>query len=77
MRRVLMHYSGAVYHVMLRGNRKQPIFQDSSDRSLFARYVSEALVKHGARCHAYCWMTNHVHLLIQVGVVPLTWIIHE
>jgi putative transposase len=24
-----------------------------------------------ARLHAYCWMTNHVHMLIQVGDAPL------
>lgn len=71
-----MHYNGAVYHVMLRGNRKQAIFHEPRDRSLFARFVSESLVKYGARCHAYCWMTNHVHLLIQVGDVPLSTVVH-
>jgi REP element-mobilizing transposase RayT len=33
--------------------------------------VAEVLDRYLARLHAYCWMTNHIHLLIQVGDTPL------
>jgi REP element-mobilizing transposase RayT len=33
--------------------------------------MSEALFRYDARLHAYCWMTNHIHLPAQVADVPL------
>ena len=71
-----MHYSGAVYHAMLRGNRKQAIFHDADDRRRFSYLVSKSLTKYSARCHAYCWMPNHVHLLLQVSDAPLSSVVH-
>jgi len=55
----------------MRGNHKQDIFYGDADRRLLNRYVGEAADRVGARIHAYCWMTNHVHLLVQVSDVPL------
>jgi putative transposase len=62
-----IHLAGGFYHVTLRGNHRQPLFHARCDRSLLNVIVARALAKFGARLHAYCWMTNHVHLLIQVG----------
>jgi putative transposase len=72
-----IHYPGAVYHVMLRGNRKQSIFEETGDYVGFERRVSKSLHLHEARCHAYCWMPNHVHLLIQVSNDPLHRVVHH
>ena len=33
--------------------------------------IDEVLGRFGARLHAYCYMTNHIHALIQVGETPL------
>ncbi len=33
--------------------------------------VAENLARYGARLHAYCWMTNHLHALMQAGAGPL------
>jgi hypothetical protein len=30
-----MEYAGAIYHVMNRGDRREPIFQDDADRKRF------------------------------------------
>lgn len=52
------------FHVIVRGNGKQILFEDSSDfryyLSLLERCSSETSV---AVC-AYCLMENHVHLLL-------------
>ena len=66
-----LHVPGGVYHVVLRGNHRQPIFLAPSDRGMLDDLVAESLVRFGARVHAYCWMTNHVHLAIQVADTPL------
>jgi REP element-mobilizing transposase RayT len=70
-RRRRIHIPGGFYHVTLRGNHQQPIFRCDADRSLLNKIVARALEKFDARLHAYCWMTNHLHFLMQVGIEPL------
>ena len=66
-----LHAPGAFYHVTLRGNHQQPVFFRDSDRDLLDRIVAKSLERQTARLHAYCWMTNHLHLLVQVSDAPL------
>ncbi len=62
---------GAFYHVTTRGNHRQDLFFRAADRRLLDGFLAEALEPCRARLHAYCWMTNHLHLLVQVSDVPL------
>jgi REP element-mobilizing transposase RayT len=55
----------------LRGNHQQDIFTAENDRSLLNMIVARAIEKFGARVHAYCWMSNHLHFLLQVSDEPL------
>jgi REP element-mobilizing transposase RayT len=71
MRRPRLHIPGACYHVTLRGNHRQDIFFSEADRQLLEHHVAAARERVGVRIHAYCWMTNHIHLLVQVGDTPL------
>ena len=66
-----LHVPDGFYHVTLRGNHQQPIFFRDEDRELLERIVAESIERLAARVHAYCWMTNHVHLLVQVADQPL------
>jgi REP element-mobilizing transposase RayT len=70
-RRLRLHVPGGFYHVTLRGNHQQEIFFIDGDRRLLNTIVARAMQKFGARIHAYCWMTNHLHLLTKVGDEPL------
>jgi REP element-mobilizing transposase RayT len=70
-RRPRVHIPGAFYHVTLRGNHRQDIFFSPADRDLLNRIVARALSRCAARLHAYCWMTNHLHLLLQPDETPL------
>jgi putative transposase len=70
-RRLRVHQDGGFYHVTLRGNHQRAIFFADSDRHLLNAIVARTIEKFDARLHAYCWMTNHLHLLMQVGVKPL------
>lgn len=72
-----IHVPDGFYHVTLRGNHQQDIFSIESDRALLNTIVVAALLKHEAEVHAYCWMTNHLHLLIKVGTVPLGSLIRQ
>ena len=62
-----VHYAGAVYHVMARGNGGQDIFDNDEDRSRFYLLLQEGAERFVHRIHAICLMDNHVHLAIQVG----------
>ncbi len=64
-RQVRIEVSGAMYHVMARGNRRKPIVQDDQDRVTFLRTLAEACEATGFLVHAYVLMTNHYHLLVE------------
>jgi len=70
-RKTRIHVPGAFYHVTLRGNHRQDIFFCDDDRRLLNGIVAEVIEQLYARVHAFCWMSNHVHLLIQVSDTPL------
>lgn len=36
-----IEYTGAIYHIMNRGDRQQPIFQDDADRTRFLQTFGE------------------------------------
>jgi len=64
-RKVRVEYPGAVYHVMNRGDRREPIFQDDPDRKRFLETLAECCAKTGWQVHAYCLMPNHFHLVVE------------
>ena len=70
-RKPRIHVPGGFYHIILRGNARQDIYFDSNDRIIWQTLIKEGLDRYEHRLHAYCWMTNHVHLAIQAGVEPL------
>jgi REP element-mobilizing transposase RayT len=67
-----IHYPGAIYHVMLRGNAKQDIFYRDEEYRYFETILAEGLEQHSLKLHAYCWMKNHVHMALQVKDRPLS-----
>jgi REP element-mobilizing transposase RayT len=60
-----LEYPGAVYHVTSRGNARQNIVLDDRDRALFLDRLAHVIDRFGWRCHAYCLMDNHYHLVIE------------
>ena len=52
------------YHVMLRGNGGQIIFDDDADRHAFLAALSAMLEDPGLSLIAWCLMSTHVHLLL-------------
>jgi REP element-mobilizing transposase RayT len=64
-RKLRIQYPGALYHVMNRGDRREAIFEDDTDRRRFLETLAEACQKTGWRVHAFCLMSNHFHLVIE------------
>src|SRR5262249_23295982 len=56
---------GGIFHITSRGNRRQVIFFDDDDRRWFIRLLDRAVGRFRWKCHAYCLMDNHLHLLVE------------
>ena len=52
------------YHVYDRGNSKQIIFEDDSDRYRFLSDISDRFARHEVAVLAWCLMDNHFHLMV-------------
>lgn len=76
-RRLRFHLPSAVYHVILRGNDKQDIFFSNGDRCTMCLLIQEGIEKYGHTVHSFCFMTNHVHLAIQVKEINISKIIQN
>ena len=64
-RKLRVEYEGAIYHVLNRGDRREPIFVDDPDRALFLETLGEACGKTQWQVHALCLMGNHFHLVVE------------
>jgi len=70
-RKPRIHFPGALYHVITRGNRRQGIFLDERDFKMFLAYLSDYKNRYGFHLYAYALMGNHLHLLVEVEEIPL------
>jgi REP element-mobilizing transposase RayT len=64
-RKLRIQYSGAIYHVMNRGDHRERIFVADADRQLFLGTLEQTCEKAGWHVHAFCLMTNHFHLVVE------------
>lgn len=62
-----IHHPGFIYHVINRGNNRQAVFLEDEDYSRYLGVLYRYKRKLNFKIFAYCLMTNHIHLLIQVS----------
>ncbi|TLS67586.1 hypothetical protein FEF65_06635 [Mariprofundus erugo] len=60
-----IEYPGACYHLTARGDGKDNIFLDDSDRNCFLELLGQEIEQQQWICYAYCLMDNHYHLLVE------------
>lgn len=60
-----LEFAGALYHVMARGNAREPIFLDDTDRVAFVNNLGRVAQRFDWRLWAWCLMENHYHLLTE------------
>jgi REP-associated tyrosine transposase len=51
-------------HIIQRGNNRSACFHRDADHLVYLDHLRELSRRHGCEIHAYCLMTNHVHLLV-------------
>jgi putative transposase len=60
-----IEFAGALYHVTSRGDGKDNIYLQDSDRELFLNVLENVIKRFNWALHAYCLMDNHYHLLVE------------
>lgn len=60
-----LEFAGALYHITARGDRREPIYDDDTDRTAFVNLLGDVCRQYNWICHAYCLMGNHYHLLVE------------
>ncbi|MQA42297.1 REP-associated tyrosine transposase [Rugamonas aquatica] len=60
-----LEFPGALYHVTCRGNRREPVFRDRTDRLTWLMEIERVCRRFHFVVHAFCQMTNHYHILIE------------
>ncbi|HEU0195817.1 MAG TPA: transposase [Nevskiaceae bacterium] len=59
-----LQFPDALYHITARGDRREAIYDDDADRVRFLEVLGEVIEQFHWRCHAYCLMDNHYHLML-------------
>lgn len=55
---------GVAAHIVQRGHNRAACFRRDNDYLLYLLHLRELSERHGCEVHAYCLMTNHVHLFL-------------
>ena len=61
-----------IYHVTTRGVGRQLIFEDDADRRHFGALLRAGLESSEGELYAWCFMGNHVHLLVHLDLCSLS-----
>jgi putative transposase len=67
-----IEFSGALYHITSRGDRREVIYEDDRDRESFLETLAEVVERFNWVCHAYCLMSNHYHLIVETPDADLS-----
>ncbi len=63
-RRARHYISGQPYHIVQRGNNREPCFIEIENYQFYLGLWQELSNKYAVSVHAYCLMTNHIHFLV-------------
>ena len=60
-----LEIAGGLYHVTSRGDRREDIFLDDTERERWLTTLAQWCERFNWAIHAWCQMSNHYHLLIE------------
>ena len=62
-RKPRIHYNGALYHVIARGNNKDSIFKQDENKNQYLERLFKYVEQYGGSLYAYVIMDNHCHMI--------------
>lgn len=68
---------GALYHVIARGNNRQPIFVTQKNYQYYLNLLAKVKDELPFVLYSFCLMPNHIHLLIKTKDAPLSRIMSK
>jgi putative transposase len=68
---------GALHHIICRGIEQRDIFRNDSDKDDFIDRLSRVLTETQTPCYAWALLSNHLHLLLRTGNVPIATIMRK
>ena len=63
---------GQFFHLYARGVDHMVIFRDRDDRLEFLELLAVAVERHSWRCHAFCLMDTHIHLVVEAALARVS-----
>lgn len=60
-----LEIAGGLYHVTSRGDRREDIYHDDTDRQTWLSILAQTCERHNWQIHAWCQMSNHYHLIVE------------
>ncbi|MDO7788643.1 REP-associated tyrosine transposase [Desulforamulus aquiferis] len=75
-RRPRVEYSGAIYHVIQRGNNREYIFQRTEDKLFLLNELQKRKRLKEFLLFGYVLMGNHYHLILQTTGISLSKLMH-
>ena len=75
-RSLRLDYPGAMHHVFTRGMSRSAVALDDADYEKSLALLASAVPRFGLRCHAWCYLPNHSHLLLTSELGNLSRAMH-
>ena len=63
-RRARLAIANVAWHIIQRGNNRSVCFFSEQDYLYYLHQLAQLSIEHGCAVHAYCLMTNHIHILL-------------
>ena len=60
-----LEIAGGLYHVTSRGDRREDIYHDDTDRLTWLAILAQTCERFNWQIHAWCQMNNHYHLIVE------------
>ncbi len=76
-RKPRVEYPGALYHVIARGNNRQPVFITQKNYQCYLDLLIKVKDELPFILYSFCLMPNHIHLLIKTKDAPLSRIMSK
>jgi len=64
--------TGGIYHLGTRGVRRTTIYPNPGDYELFGLIFGRVVERFDWRCHTFCLMPNHYHLVVETPAANLS-----
>ncbi len=72
-----LNFSGLVSHITQHASGRDPLFIEDGDYLYLLKILKEVAEKHQLSVFAFCWMTNHLHILLKQNTKNLPEAMHS